>query len=158
MSAMHTAWIDEEVTLRTTMMGRRALVAEDNDAMRELVTEQLYTAGYIVTEVATGEQMLRTLQQASIEEYPEDAFDLIVTDICMPGRTGLDVLARIRKVGCRTPVIAITAFPDDEVRERAEALNAVLLEKPFALHTLRSAVDVFQHMHKSQSNTPWPRL
>ena len=133
-------------------------MAEDDGAMRDLVTETLYPAGYVVTEAASGKEMLRILREASVAEYPADAFDLIVTDVRMPGNTGLDVVARIRAAGCHTPVIVVTAFPDDEVRDRAEQLNAVLLEKPFALQTLRSAVDLYQHAQRSHRSAPWPRI
>jgi DNA-binding response OmpR family regulator len=68
--------------------------------------------------------------------------DLILTDVHMPGCSGLDVIEVLRDADWKTPVIVMTAFGDDETRARAEQLGAVMLEKPFRLDSLRAAVRV----------------
>jgi DNA-binding response OmpR family regulator len=59
----------------------------------------------------------------------------------MPGASGLDVIDQLRELGDATPVIIVTAFPQEEVLERARGLDIRLLAKPFELDTLRAAVD-----------------
>jgi len=58
----------------------------------------------------------------------------------MPGASGLDAVDRLRRAGGTTPVIAVTAFPHDSTRNRAQLLEVQLLAKPFDLDTLRDAV------------------
>ena len=101
----------------------RVLVAEDDDAMRALMVERLRRDGYELAEVATGSELLALLAQESVSGRPGSAFDLIVTDVRMPGRNGLDAIAFLRRAGSTTPVIAVTAFPDDGVRARPKSLR-----------------------------------
>jgi FixJ family two-component response regulator len=56
----------------------------------------------------------------------------IVTDIQMPGMSGLDLQSRLRAAGCAIPTVFITAFPEEHLRARAEAGGAIgFLAKPF---------------------------
>lgn len=121
----------------------RVLVAEDDQDLRELITGVLDLDGLSITEAANGTEMFKMLSQASVDSYPEDAFDLIITDVRMPDCTGLYVIEQLRGVGCRTPVIAITSFPTENVREEAERLDTLLLPKPFTLRALRTAVSFY---------------
>lgn len=56
-----------------------------------------------------------------------DRFALVLSDIQMPGMSGLDLLARLRELRPDIPVVLMTAFPDERVRERAEMAGAVRL-------------------------------
>ena len=114
-------------------VGRRVLLAEDDQAMREILALVLSEAGYQVTTVADGAELRRSLREVR--------FDLVVTDVNMPGGSGLDVIELLRQNGDTTPVIVVTAFPQAEIRVRARALGLRLLAKPFELETLRAAVD-----------------
>jgi two-component system chemotaxis response regulator CheY len=68
-----------------------------------------------------------------------DSVQLIVTDVRMPDFSGLEVLRAVRRTGWDVPAIVITAFDVDRVRSEAHALDAVLLEKPFALSAFTRA-------------------
>jgi len=114
---------------------RRVLVVEDDPALRDLMANVLAAEGYFVTETADSPAMLRAVKAAESSESP---FDLIVTDVRMPGQSGLEALAHLREVGCQTPTIVVTAFPDEKVQRQALELDTLLLPKPFALETLRS--------------------
>jgi DNA-binding response OmpR family regulator len=118
-------------------VGRRVLVAEDDPAMRELVAQVLRERGYQVATVSTGSELRSLLSEAG----PMEHFDLIVTDDKMPDGSGLDVIDQLRHDGDSTPVLVVTAFPRDDIRQRARELEVRLLAKPFDLDTLRSAVD-----------------
>ena len=67
---------------------------------------------------------------------PEE-FDVIVSDIRMPGVSGLSVLAGLREIEGIPPIILITAFGDEETHAEADRLGAAaVLDKPFEMATL----------------------
>jgi DNA-binding NtrC family response regulator len=71
---------------------------------------------------------------------------LIISDVRMPGVSGLDVLATLRREDWSTPVILMTAFGDLETRAEARRLGAkALFDKPFDVDDLRTAVSWFLH-------------
>jgi len=119
---------------------KRVLVAEDDAAMRDLLLLVLRERGYAVDCVSTGSQMISVLSQRRPDGSLAEPFDLIVTDLRMPGASGLDAIDQLRRAGGITPVIAVTAFPHDSTRNRAQRLEILLLAKPFDLDTLRGAV------------------
>lgn len=135
------SWSEEAPTVPGVDPGLRVLVAEDDAQMRELLVEVLSEAGYNVTAAQNGTEMLTGLFEAALRHFPEEPFDLLITDELMPGCTGLDALARLRSIGYALPALLITAFPDGGLRQRADRLHAVVLEKPFDLTKLHSAVD-----------------
>jgi CheY-like chemotaxis protein len=102
--------------------------------MRMVIVESLRKCGLIVNAV-TDAISLRARILASADEAP---IDLIVSDIRLPGGSGLGVIEELRAAIGATPVILITAFSDDETRRRAVALGATLLDKPFDLRDLRA--------------------
>ena len=68
-------------------------------------------------------------------------FDMVVSDINMPGMSGLDLLPRARQARPDVPVIMITAYGDDETRRRAaEAGAAGLFTKPIDFPELRGEI------------------
>ncbi len=91
--------------------GKKILIIEDDEAMRSLLKDLLDEEGFAVEAVSNGFDALQKLT-----EHP---FDLIITDIHMPGLTGLDLLPRIKKLQPRAPVIVITAFGSDQVQSRS---------------------------------------
>ncbi len=115
------------------------LVAEDDDAMRELLEEALARRGYHVVSLEDGFELSDYLElaQAGRGRAP----DAIVTDVRMPGRTGLDALASFA-VASRCPVVVISAFADAETKAAAKRLGAaVVLEKPFEVEALTAALE-----------------
>lgn len=118
----------------------RVVVAEDQPEMRELIATMLRREGYAVTEAIDGgalfDVLIETLDNKINPQIPE----LIVTDIWMPGCSGLEVLSRLRRFDWSTRVIVITAFGDQTAHTEARRLGAALvLDKPFDLATLRTA-------------------
>ena len=129
-------------------VGRRVLVAEDDSAMRDLLALVLRERGYQVATVSDGSELRSLLS----EPDTNGRFDLIIADVNMPGGSGLDVIDQLRHDGDTTPVLIVTAFPRDDIRQRARGLEVRLLAKPFDLDTLRSAVD-----REIRSNAPHQR-
>jgi FixJ family two-component response regulator len=65
----------------------------------------------------------------------------LITDVQMPGMTGLDLQNRLIAQGSRIPIIFITAFPEQDIRSRAQAAGAIaFLEKPFDGETMTNWV------------------
>jgi DNA-binding response OmpR family regulator len=96
--------------------------------------------GYDVTEVADGGRLLITVTATYAQGEDRDAYDLLITDIRMPVVSGLQIVEGLRKAHWRVPIILMTAFGDAGTRARAEGLGAVLLDKPFDIDDLRTAV------------------
>jgi DNA-binding NtrC family response regulator len=117
----------------------RVLLAEDDEDMREMLAGVLRRDGYDVIEARDGFQLLQYL--ATHTPAAEDAVDLVISDIRMPGKNGLDVLAGLRWADPATPVVLITGFGDLRTHLEAKRLGAAaVLDKPFDLQQLRSVI------------------
>lgn len=111
----------------------RLLYAEDEEAMAEAVVDILEYHKYQVDAVASGDEALDYALAGS--------YDGIILDIMMPGMSGLEVLSSLRKKGCTTPVLLLTAR--NEVEDRIEGLDLGAddyLAKPFAMGELLARV------------------
>ena len=77
-----------------------------------------------------------------MKAIPDPSLILILSDINMPGMTGLEMLPRVKAERPNVPVIMITAYGDDETRKRASELGAAgLLSKPIDFGLLRQEID-----------------
>lgn len=117
------------------------VVADDDPDARELLTSALASDGYLVVEARDGYELLGLLA-ASVTHAPGHvAVDAIVTDVMMPGFSGLDVLTAVQRHLDGIPVLVVTAFGDARVCRIAEALGSVaVLSKPFDLDDLRTTL------------------
>lgn len=112
------------------------LVAEDDDEMRALLAQTLRANGYEVGEYSDGLRLVARLASAQAGE-----FDAIVSDIRMPGASGLAILEGLKKCQDAPPVILITAFGDRETHELARRLGAAgMFDKPFDVDELLAAL------------------
>ena len=105
------------------------LVVEDEEKTRQSLVEGLALEGWNVTAAATGE--------AAIKVLAHGAWDLLVLDWMLPGRSGLEVLRHVRARGTQTPVLMLTAR--DAVNDRVAGLESGAddyLAKPFAFAEL----------------------
>jgi len=116
-----------------TVMGPRVIVADDDPAMREWLRLLLRPLGALIREAAGGLELLDLLAD-------DEPYDLVITDVRMPGPDGLQVVAMARTAGSCAPFLVITAFPDDDLRRALRSAGATLLAKPFAPAELRAAV------------------
>ncbi|MEJ2051735.1 MAG: response regulator [Calditrichota bacterium] len=77
----------------------------------------------------------------ALAKIEEKRFDLVITDIAMPGINGLDLLSMIKARDSQTKVIVITAYGSDENKEQAFRRGADnYLEKPFDLYEIKDLV------------------
>ena len=109
------------------------LVVDDLPAMREMLSQSLASEGYRVATAGSGEEAVTRLE--------EQEFDVIVTDLVMPGLGGLDVLERARLLDPRAAVILMTAYASLDTAIAALRRGACdYLEKPFTVGDLKLRV------------------
>ncbi len=109
------------------------MIIEDDAEMRSLLMDFLGEDGYEVDAASSGAEALRKLSDRS--------YDLIITDIRMPGLTGLDILPGIKNLQPGVPIIVITAFGSEEIFHRSIERGATAyLEKPICFNKLGALV------------------
>jgi two-component system, NtrC family, response regulator AtoC len=115
------------------MSPKRILVVDDEAKMRRLLELSLKTMGHEVEQAADGHEAL-----AAIERNP---FDLVLTDMRMPGKDGMALLSSLRERGEDVPVIVMTAYGTIETAVAAMKLGAAdYIIRPFEMETIEMAV------------------
>jgi two-component system response regulator (stage 0 sporulation protein F) len=111
----------------------KILVVDDEEGARELFNTILTDEGYEVALAINGED--------GISQFKNALFDLVVTDIKMPGMDGLQVLQEIRKTGSKADVIMVTAYGEVESYLKAMSLGAAeYINKPIRIKELKRIV------------------
>jgi CheY-like chemotaxis protein len=126
---------DVKVTEDPALAGARILVADDEPNLRTTIQDVLRKYHVDITLAANGSEAI-----ATIDARPDECFfDLVLSDIKMPDKSGYDVFAAARRRCSRVPVILMTGFGYDAnhsiVRASQEGLQAVLF-KPFKVDLL----------------------
>ena len=118
----------------------RLLLAEDDDGLRPLLAERFRAEGFEVVEAEDGAAVVEYLAESIVQNNRHPGFDLIVSDIRLPGLNALDVLRGARGALEATPVILITAFGDQRTHDRALLLGAsAVFDKPLDVDDLIDA-------------------
>ncbi len=108
-------------------------VIDDDEALRDSIRMFLINEGLEVRTYASADAFLANLGS--------DSVGCVVTDVRMPGKSGMDLLVEIARLGHALPVIVITGHADVPLAVRAMKTGAVdLLEKPFKGEALIDAV------------------
>lgn len=114
----------------------RILLCEDDAEMRALLAWSLRRRHYDVTECVDGSELASKLG-AHVVFGEEAHFDLVISDIRMPGATALEVLEAMHDFEELPPVILITSFGDAHTHNEAKRLGvAALFDKPFEISDL----------------------
>jgi len=130
---------------KETVMGKKVLLVDDDEKLRKLVREYLEGYGFETIALPDGSSVLKTIRS----ESP----DIIILDIMLPGRDGLDVLKEIR-LEHAVPVIMLTAKGEDADRIVGLELGADdYLPKPFnpreLLARLKAVIRRFPHQDRA---------
>jgi FixJ family two-component response regulator len=105
-------------------MARSIAIVDDDEDVRKAVHSFLKSAGLLPRSFASAEEFLHSAERIETA--------CLISDIAMPGMTGLDLQARLAKDGWGIPIIFITAYGDDATRARAMKAGALeFLQKPF---------------------------
>ncbi|MHA7775788.1 response regulator transcription factor [Roseibium sp. M-1] len=109
-------------------------VIDDDESLRNAISSLLRSAGIRVSTFATADLFL---SGAVLGET-----DLIITDIQMPGMSGIELKDRLDSLDCRVPVIMITAKTEKNLLDRAEASGAYsVYRKPFDTEDLLNTIE-----------------
>jgi cyclic di-GMP phosphodiesterase len=122
----------------------RILVIDDEDVIRMLVMEILESAGHEVTGADSAERALGLLEESD--------FDLVVSDVVMPGLSGLELLEAVRTRRASLPVVLVTGAGTYDTLSQALTRGAAgLVTKPFAHAELQAAVaDALERASRSR--------
>ncbi len=106
------------------------LIAEDDQALRELLSFAMNRAGFSVACCNNGQRLLEMLENGI--DDASTAVDIVVTDLRMPALSGLEVLEALTDRPERPPVICMTAFGDPKTHQAAIRFGAThTIDKPF---------------------------
>lgn len=112
----------------------RILLAEDDDSLRSFLTTSLSRAGHSVVSHGDGDSAWETLQ--------DTRFDLLLTDIVMPGMDGIELARRGAEVDPAMKIVFITGFAAVALSQQSKApKDAKVLSKPFHLRDLVAEVE-----------------
>ncbi|MBI3593956.1 MAG: sigma-54-dependent Fis family transcriptional regulator [Nitrospirae bacterium] len=113
---------------------KKILIAEDKESMRKMLIEVFSEKGYAVTECQDGDE--------AIEKIGDDVFDIILTDLKMPKKDGIDVLKAAKGKFQETSVIVMTAHGTIENAVEAMRIGAFdYILKPFSLNEIEVKVE-----------------
>src|SRR4051812_46286777 len=112
----------------------KILVADDKPGLRDVVVEALAGAGH---DVDTAEDGTKALARIGEKQY-----DLVITDLRMPGCDGIEVLRAVRERSPQTGVILMTAHSTVDTAVEAMRMGAMdYVEKPFPLDAMEAKVE-----------------
>jgi CheY-like chemotaxis protein len=121
-----------DVTRKSGEHGRRALLVDDNEAVRGALHEVVTRLGYDTDAAAGGREALAL--------FETNHYDVVLTDLLMPGMTGFDLLEAVRLRNPKIPVVIVTGaavYADDR---RVARPGVVLVRKPVDIAFLESAL------------------
>ncbi len=102
----------------------RVLIGDDHRIVREGLKQVLADAPEIevLAEAQTGQQVIERVQ--ALQVFPEGGLDMVLLDIALPGRDGLDVLQELRKTWPALPVLMLSTYPERQYAVRCIRLGA----------------------------------
>lgn len=111
----------------------RILLAEDDPLVRNFLKQVLLNEGHFVVACEDGE--------AAWSQLSKESFSLLITDLEMPGRSGLELAQKLRASGKQTPIIIISGnFNADALLASAAIENVQCLSKPFTIAQLSETI------------------
>lgn len=133
------------------MRSPRILLVDDQRQVSRMLRASLELSGegYVVVDAPSGEEALLELARGPV--------DLLVTDLRLPGISGLDLLARVRQLNPNARAILITGHPTDEIQALAEQMGVVaFLRKPIGTSFFLEAVS--RAIELAEEGPPEPEL
>ena len=114
--------------------GGKLLLVEDEDMVRAVAERALVRAGYTVTTAADGEEGLAAIANGDTE------FDLIVSDVVMPTMDGPAMARAIRKVKPDIPILFMSGYAEEQLRNEIDIENMYFIPKPFSVQQINAKV------------------
>ncbi len=121
------------IVSRTVRPFVRILIVEDDIPVRAAIEHVLSYSQYRVVSAKTAEEALKLLNRGF--------YDLILTDVKLPGIDGVELTRQARRLNPRTPVLVVSGVPDPDLEARALGAGATLfLRKPLGAQELQGTV------------------
>jgi len=111
----------------------RALVVDDEEMIRSMLTDVLEAFGYEVDAAESGE--------AALAHFVAGRYRVVLTDLLMPGMSGLDVVTELRRVEPALPAILLTGLGNASTAANARQEGVLVLYKPVSLDKLMAALE-----------------
>jgi CheY-like chemotaxis protein len=118
------------------------LLAEDEDIYQQIIESYIESLGLKITIVEDGKKCLA--------EAADHTYDIILMDIEMPEKNGLEATREIREKGIKTPIIAVTSntWREDEITSKESGMND-FIAKPLTRSTLEKAINFWADHNQS---------
>jgi FixJ family two-component response regulator len=124
--ATHPKFSEEETILSKVPM---IAIVDDDESFRRATASFVRSLGYVAAAFGSAEAVLTSDRLSDT--------DCLISDVQMPGMTGIELQGQLIARGHHLPIIFVTAFPEVKTKGRALAAGAVgYLDKPFSDHTL----------------------
>ncbi|MGB2698046.1 MAG: response regulator [Candidatus Zixiibacteriota bacterium] len=112
----------------------KILIVDDEEIMRSFLLDVFMDEGYDLDSAANGEEAL--------EKISRNQYQLIITDIRMPGVDGTEVLKKAKELNPKTEVIIITGYASPQIKQECQKLGAAYyIAKPFQINQIRALVN-----------------
>ena len=119
-------------------------IVDDDEFVRDAAKTLIRSLGYATATFASAEEFLESGRLCDTA--------CLITDVQMPGMSGVDLQNHLMENGHCTPVIFVTAYPEDRIRERALGAGAFgFLSKPFTEESLIACLDRALEHYRSRS-------
>ena len=122
-------------------------IVDDDDTVRAATESLVRSLGFETRAFASAETFL---QSTSLPETR-----CLILDVQMPNMTGVELQVRLSELGFEIPIIFITAYPDEAIRQRAMEAGAVaFLLKPFDVYGQRFIDCIFEALKQDKRSAP----
>ncbi len=113
----------------------------DDDQMQHLISERLFTQCHAAIELTCATSVDEALEQLKVE-----TFDLVITDLNMPEKTGWDLLQQLQQQNANIPVIVVSSSLDERDTQRSTRYDSVLsyIPKPLDLPRVSNVLQQLQ--------------
>jgi FixJ family two-component response regulator len=118
-------------------------IVDDDESIRLSLRDFVRSLGYVPNVFASAQEFLDS------PRLNETA--CLISDVQMPGMSGIELQSRLKTLDCGTPIIFITAFPDERSRAQAIEAGAIgFLEKPFEARAMIALIETALQSHGGQ--------
>ncbi len=119
-------------------------IVDDDEAVRLALRSLVRSLGYVSNVFASAEEFL---ESSHLNET-----SCLISDVQMPGMNGIELQNRLKILDRGTPVIFVTAFPDERIRARAFEAGAIgFLEKPFEGRVMIQLIEMALRAHRERA-------
>jgi two-component system cell cycle sensor histidine kinase/response regulator CckA len=125
---------EQELVSSDWSAGGKVLLVEDEDMVRIVAERALARAGYDVTACANGEEGLAAIAEGTAK------FDIVVSDVVMPGMDGPAMVRAIRAKLPHMPVLFMSGYAEEQLRRDIDITDMHFIAKPFSVASIGDKV------------------